>query len=287
MEAPQKETKSIFEFDNYRELLRHLYAQHKLKNKNFSYRFFAKSAGFSSANFLRQVTDGKSKLSIKSIHKFIKGFKLGREEGQFFYHLVLLNQAKTTEEKEFHAHEILRCRSYREIHPLHESQYNYFSRWYYMSVRELVNFPDFKNDPAWVAQALVPPISYEEAKEALEDLTKLGVLELSPDGKLVQSSRNITTSDEIISATLAQCHREFLRLAAESIDRIPRNQRDLSFVSFSVSQKNLGKIKESLDKFRREILQVVGSEDSCDSVYHLNLQLFPTAQTQGRNADEI
>jgi uncharacterized protein (TIGR02147 family) len=281
--APER---SIFEFDDYRELLKHLYAQSKLRNKNFSYRFFARMAGFASANFLKQVTDGKSKLSEKSIQKFIKGFKLNLEEGTFFRHLVFLNQSATASEREIHAREILRCRSYRKIHPLKETQYKYFSTWYYVSVRELVNFPDFRENPEWIARSIVPAISVEQAREALEVLLALGLLERNDEGRLVQSTKNLTSMDHVVSASLAHCHKELMKRASESIDRIPRDKRDISFVTFAMSEKNIQKIKSLIDAFRKDLLEAVAAEAPCDSVYQLNLQLFPTAQSGKRGEDE-
>src|SRR5690242_16713689 len=110
--------------------------------------------------------DGESKLSPKSIDKFIKGFKLKREEAHFFKHLVLLNQATVPSVKQIHAQEILRSEHFREIHPLLETQYGLFSRWYFIPVRELVNFPDFKENPEWIARTIVPAITVEQARDA-------------------------------------------------------------------------------------------------------------------------
>src|ERR1700678_2834375 len=93
--------KNVFEYDDYRDLLKDLFSSYKAKDSKFSHRFFSRIAGFKSPNFLIKVMQGKSNLSEESIEKFVKGFKLNSQEGKFFKNLVLLNQAKTLEEKDF------------------------------------------------------------------------------------------------------------------------------------------------------------------------------------------
>lgn len=278
----KKSNTNIFHFDNYRELLKHLFAQRKTENKAFSYRYFSQKAGFASSNFLLKVMTDRSNLSEKSIRKFAKGFGLNEEESLFFKHLVLLNQAQNAEEKSFHAREILKLKSYREIHPLSEAQYQFFSNWYYMAVREAVNFPDFKEDAGWIAKTVVPAIKIEQAKSALSELQRLGLLSRNAEGKLVQTSQNLATSDEVASTSLSQCHKEMLKRASESIDNVPRAERDISFVTLGISKQNTKKIKELIHKFRLEVVELVSNDKTCDSVYQLNLQLFPIAdQTKG------
>src|SRR5262245_37889503 len=113
---------SIFEYDNYRQYLKDFYAANKAVNKDFSFRFFARLAGFKAGNVLKRVMDGQRNLAAYSIDKFARALKLNKEETQFFYHLVLLNQAATIDEKRAHAERILRLRNYKKIHPLKGSQ---------------------------------------------------------------------------------------------------------------------------------------------------------------------
>ncbi|MGZ3745528.1 MAG: TIGR02147 family protein [Pseudobdellovibrionaceae bacterium] len=269
--------KSIFDFVDYRELLKFLFARCKLTNKAFSYRYFSKRAGFASSNFLLKVMTGQSRLSEKSIKKFVKGFDLNADEAHFFRHLVLFNQATTVDQKQIHAQEIMRNQGYRKIYPLAEAQYHFFSNWYFVPIRELVNFPGFKEDPKWVAAMVVPPVTPEQAQGALETLQQLGMLTRNAEGQLVQSHKHLATADEVVSSSLAQCHRDMMKRASESIDTIAREARDISFVTVGTSHSNVKKIKELIHKFRVEVVELAQKDPSCEAVYQLNLQLFPIA----------
>ena len=119
---------------------------------------------------------GENNLSLKSIEKFAKAMKLGKEEAVFFRNLVLFNQATTSAEKQRYAEEIMRSRGYRRQHPLSESQFNYFKQWYLPLIRELPCLSDFKEDAEWIAQRITPQITPQEAQRALNELLKLGLL---------------------------------------------------------------------------------------------------------------
>jgi uncharacterized protein (TIGR02147 family) len=139
--------KSVFEYNDYRVFLKDAYFHLKNENKNFSFRYFSRVAGFKSPSVLKQVIDGQINIATNSIDKFSKAFKLNKEESVFFRHLVLLNQAKSVDEKQVHLNELLRCRAFKRMYPLSKLQANYYQHWYFIPVRELVNLKGFKEDP--------------------------------------------------------------------------------------------------------------------------------------------
>ncbi len=268
---------NIFEYDNYREYLKDYYLLAKKTNKNFSFRFFAREAGFKACNILKLVMDGNRNISSESVEKFVKGLKLNKEEAVYFRNLVGLTQAETLKDKQFHAMEIMRCRKYRQIYPLNESQFNYFYLWYVSAIRELVCLPDFREDPEWIAKKLIPSITPSEVSRGIKVLLNLQFLVRNKEGNLVQSAANISTADEVTSSALSHFHRQMLELAGASIERVARDKRDISSQTLGVSQSTAGKIKEMIQEFRKKIIEVASGDSSPDSVYQLNFQLFPLA----------
>lgn len=63
----------------------------KIKSAGFSYQKFADLAGFSSKGFVKDVADGKKKLTNNSLEKFVKGLNLKGAEANFFRMLVCLD----------------------------------------------------------------------------------------------------------------------------------------------------------------------------------------------------
>jgi uncharacterized protein (TIGR02147 family) len=273
--------KTIFEYDDYRVYLNDLYARSKKENSKFSYRYFSRLAGFQSPNFLKRVMDGERNLTLPSIEKFAKALKLNKEEASFFRNLVLLNQAKSSEEKQTYAELLLKSQTYKKIHPLKESQFNYYNQWYLIPIRELVGLPGFKEDPEWIARQLIPAISGAEAERALDELLKLDLIERGPNGKLDQTQTHIKTDDQVISASLAQYHREMAKKAGESIDLIPRESREISSVTLGVSEKTLKKIKEMVRRLQLEIVEAASQDQDPHRICQVNFQIFPLTRVIG------
>lgn len=275
---------NIFEYDNYRSFLKDLYASLKKEKSAFSFRFFSKQAGFRSPNFLKLVMDGKRNLSADGVGKFAKALKLNKEETNFFRNLVMLNQAGTVEEKKYCAEQLIRHRFYKKVYPLRQAQYDYYSNWYFIPVRELVGTVGFREDPAWIAHRLVPPITASEAEKALKELEQLGLIKRDETGKLIQTDGFISTGDEVASTSVAQFHKEMMQKGAESIDRFPNTEREISSVTIGLSEENSRQVKELIQRFRRELLAIAGQDQKATGVYQVNFQLFPlTKKPEGES----
>ncbi|HEX4924753.1 MAG TPA: TIGR02147 family protein [Bdellovibrionales bacterium] len=276
-----REKPTIFEYDNYRAFLGDTYAHLKETKSFFSFRYFSKAAGFSSPNFLKLVIEGKRNLSGESASRFAAALKLNKAESEFFLTLVQFNQADSTDEKSRIATQILKSRSYRKIHPLNQSLFRYYSRWYYVAIREMVAWPAFKGDPVWIAKRLAPQITAEEAAEAMTELAQLGLIRQTSAGGWAQSEPLLNTDNEVASTAVRSFHREMMRLGSESMDRFARERREISSVTVPVSELNAKKIKELIQSFRKEVLAIVDGDETCDRVYQLNFQFFPLAEDVG------
>jgi uncharacterized protein (TIGR02147 family) len=277
------QVKTIFEYDNYRAFLKETYLYSKSQNKNFSFRYFARIAGFKSSGFLKLVMDGKSDLSRLSIDKVAKALKLNKEETEFFKNLVLLNQATSLSERERYGRELLRSRTFRKIHPMDVSQSRFFSHWYYAVIRGMIGLPGFKEDPEWIARRVLPPISPDEAKQALEELEKLGLIERDKTSRnLVQSHANLATPREVVSAVVIKYHRDMIKRASDSLELVNRENREISAATLGITAETAKKIKEMIQKFREEVVSVAAQDSGGEEIYQANFHLFPLTRMKGQ-----
>lgn len=281
MAKNKSELPNIFEYDNFRKFVEDTFFAKKSTNEKFSLRFFARQAGFKSHNFIKHVISGKSNLSLASIEKFAKGFKFNQEQTHYFRNLVLLNQSKSNVEKQVYAKELLKSRTHRKIYPLRESQYQLFANWYVSAIRDFVGLPGFQEDPKWIASHLIPQIKPQEAAKAIEDLLNLGLLRRDENNRLAQAAANVTTPEEVSSVYVSNWHKEYIKKAAESIDHIPREKRDITALSFVISRENIKKLKEMASEFRQEVEMLSADSANRDMLYQLNIQIFPIGDVEG------
>ena len=270
----------IFDCLDYRAFLKDMFCFRKWKDKHFSYRYFAGKSGFASPNYLKLVIDGDRNLTNGSIAKIAKGFKLKKQEREYFENLVFMNQAQDHEERDRYYRKMMSAKGYGRVQKLEKASYDYFSKWYYPVIREIIQLGNRRHTPLKIASLLEPNIKPKEAEKALKLLGELGLIRKDEDGCWEQCDKVVSTGPEVKSLVIANFHREMMKLGAKSIDRFPADQRDISGVTISTKKENMEEIKKKIAAFREEILELACSDNDDDQVVQINIQAFPlTRQT--------
>jgi uncharacterized protein (TIGR02147 family) len=64
--------------------------------------------------------------------------------------------------------------------------------------------------------------------------------------------------------------------AAEALDRVPREEREIASLTLLVEQARLAELKQRLERFREELLHTFDSATAgAARVVQVNLQMFP------------
>jgi uncharacterized protein (TIGR02147 family) len=271
---------NVFEYLDYREFLRAFYQAKKATEYGFSYRAFSRRAGLRSTNYLKLVMDGERNLTPEMANQFARGCGLEQQAADYFCELVAFNQTQNTAERNRCYERLSRFKQYRTIHRLDAAQAAYHSTWYIPAIRELVARSDFSEDPKWIARTLQPRITAEEAERALGTLSSLGLLTRDEAGRLRQSQPLVTTGAGPLGHHVVNYHRAMLERAAEALDSVPRDEREISSVTLCVSQDVMLDLKERIREFRRELLQVAELGGAPERVVQINFQLFPLSEKQ-------
>lgn len=276
-----KTTKDInlFSYLDYRKFLVDFYKAAKKTRAGFSLRSFSQKAGFGSSNFYKLVMDGDRNLTESSAKKFAKGLKLNKQEIEFFIHLVHFTQAKSHEEKNDFYQKLLKSKRYNQLKPLAKEQYDFYSKWYHAVVRELITSNDFNGSLVGLAKKIHPEITLKEVQESIEILTNLGFVEEDSCGKYKARETLITTGPECDSVILMNYHKHLLQLIKEQLDDIPSTQRDVSALTLGIKKELLPIIKQKVQQFRKEILEMVSEETDAEDVIALTIQLWPLTKT--------
>jgi uncharacterized protein (TIGR02147 family) len=98
---------------------------------------------------------------------------------------------------------------------------------------------------------------------------------------LRQGEAVATTGPETTGLHIANYHRTMMERASESIDLVPAPQRDVSSLTFCVGEDGLRRIKERVQRFRKELVHLLAEEEDGEQVLQLNMQLFPLTTRRG------
>jgi uncharacterized protein (TIGR02147 family) len=265
----------VFAFRDYRAFLRAYYAHNKQDEYGFSLRAFSKRAGLRSSNYLKLVMDGDRNLTAAVAPRFATACGLKGQAADYFCDLVAFNQAKGADERARGYARLQRFRRYREVHRLDKAQEAYHSQWYIPAIRELCARPDFREDPKWIGRTLLPNVAPADVRAALETLLELELLARDEDGKLRQTETLVQTPDGPLGHHVVSFHRTMMERAADALDVVPRDQREIASLTLCLSDAQLGELKQRLERFREELLHVFQSDADARRVVQVNVQMFP------------
>lgn len=280
---PVKSIMSLYEAEDYREYLRDYFREEKRLRHTFSHRYFARLAGFRSSGFLAHVMDGKRNLTETSARKICKALGLTGAAATFFETLVQSNQASDAGEK-LRLRKILeRMRKQGPSQHLDPHQVaNYFKEWYHPALRELAVHARWK-DFRQLGSLLNPPISAEQAENAVNVLLKLGLLSKTDQGYR-QSSSSVTSKGS--PAKFRRNFRiEMMFRAVEAMDTLTPDLRHISGLTVAMSEESFAKVSALLDELRRKALELAEQDDKVDRIYQFNFQGFPLSARLSKSRD--
>lgn len=271
---------NIFEYNSYKKFLCDYYEEQKKIQKSFSYAVMAKKTNISSRGLLKLIMDGKRKLSLNNIGALTQGLELNKSEAEYFLTLVQFEQTSNLEEKNRLYTKLLSFPQKRKISPLKVEQYNYFSKWYYCVLYELIllkedskTLTDFYQD---VLVAMKGKLTYKEIQEAYEQLISLGLLK-EEHGQWRQTTSFILSNvqDELNFAR-QQLQKEMMRQAADALVE-PLEKREFGTVTLALRKSDLPRAKEFIREFRDKFNLEFSAVSGAESIYQLNLQFFELA----------
>jgi uncharacterized protein (TIGR02147 family) len=265
----------IFAHDDFRAYLRAYYAFRKKQGRGFSLRTFSRQAALQSSNYLKLVMDGDRNLSAAMAERFAKACGLRGPAADYFCELVAYGQAETAAERERAYRRLSSFRRFRDVYPLDRAHEAYHSQWFIPAVRELAARSDFRADPKWIARTLLPAISARKAAHALEVLRELKLLVEDEQGTLRQAHALVETGDRPLGHHVVKFHRTMMERAAEALDTVPREQREIASLTLCLSPTQMGALKQHLERLRRELLQEYVAGPDAKRVVQLNFQMFP------------
>src|SRR6185295_4904688 len=170
--APQ-----ILQYLDFRDFLRDYYQHRKSVDGDFSQRVFAREARLppSTSSLLPAVIKGRRNLSQNLRIRFGKALRLNERDYRYFDLLVQFNQAKGMVEKNFFFAQLAKFRSSR-AKTLGETQFKFFTKWYFSAVRNYFGIDQKQRHPAAIAAKIFPPITPTQAEEAIALLLDLDLI---------------------------------------------------------------------------------------------------------------
>ena len=268
--------KEIVEYTDYRKFIQDYYDERK-RTSAFTWRDFARDAGFSSAVYLKYVCEGKKNLSVGAAGSVASAMGLVGFEHTYFVLMVSYAHAKGDEAKRAAFEERCALANAHKVRVLGDEEFKYFKSWKNPVLRELApHMPGAK--PLEMAKACKQPITAAEVSETLDFLLRAKLLKKDKDGNYQQTDKAISMgSVDAVPVAARDLQRQMAEFAVKALS-LPLSERDMSGLTMGITRRAYERIRKELADCRRRIMAIVTEDDDTEQVYRLNLQLFPMSE---------
>ena len=263
----------VLDYLEYREFLKDWFTESKKDNPFTSYRYLGQKTGVDPA-WLVRVFQKEGHLNEGTLPAFIRLCGLDDRRAEYFKTLYRFNKTKAKQTLSELYYKLMELRS-MEARVLSQPEMAYFGSWACAALRSLIGISKDTSDIVDLASHLNPPISQDDARNALGILKQLGLVEPDGNGGAICTDQILRTGGDFRSHPLRYFHMHTMELAQESLDRHKPEERDISSVVFTAEESDLPEIKRRIEEFRRGLLQFARKSERADRVYALNISMFP------------
>jgi uncharacterized protein (TIGR02147 family) len=272
--------KDVFEYTGYRQYIADYYAERKVKSA-FTWREFARVAGFSSSVHLKYVSEGRFNLGEDAVERVAKAMGLSGNRLEYFRAMVEFDHAKTDAEKKAAYGKMISIAEAHKAKVLEGDSFRFFSDWKNPVIRELAPaMPGAK--PLALAHACREKITAAEVSETLNFLVKAGLLQKDDVGNYTQTEKSVTTGPmEVTPVAVRGMHRQMGEFALDAIEGVPQAERHFSGVTLGVTHEAYDEIVQVIAECRKKVIAIATRDSAADEVYRLNMQFFPMTNIKG------
>jgi uncharacterized protein (TIGR02147 family) len=258
-----------FAYFDYRKYLAEVFAFRKARDAAFSHRGFLEAAGIPGSAYLVRVLKQTRKLNKKYIPHFCLALGLSGREEQYFAKLVEYGNEKRHEARHVLLKDMLKIRSSDPEFLLRDRRLNFFKRWYYPVVREILSLTEVRDDFNQVARMVVPPITAVQAENAVKFLEKNGFVSRGHDGRYELSEPFVSSGDVLNSTVLDQYHRANIALNCEALDLVPPDLRSASSLTLTLSEAGFERVRREIREFRAHLMAIAKEDAHPERVFHI------------------
>lgn len=275
--------KPIVEYQDYHAYLSDYYEERK-RTSAFSWREFAKIAGFVSPSYLKDVCSGKTNLSKVTMGRVASAIGLVGHEVTYFEAMVQFGNAKTDEVKKKFLEQMQSIALDHKVRVVDKDAFEYYDSWKNPVVRELAPMMPGAM-PGEIAKMCTQEISAIDVRKSLQFLVRAGFLKRVGENVYVQTEKSVEGSKEGLPLAIRSMHREMGNLAVDSLDRFSSSERNVTGVTMGINRETYEQIVAEMDACRKRITALAEACADVTQVYRLNLQLFPLSKEVGKREE--
>lgn len=267
---------SVFGYFDFREFLKARQKWLKSQKPFFTLEYVAQKLDLKSKGHVSLILSGSKTVPDAKIDRLAECFYLEEREREFFGNLVRYNQEPTYRQKKVYLDRMVALMRISDKR-LVPAQYRICEKWFYPIVLEILRLHDFDEDWAQLGKLVRPAITAVEAKEAVQVLHGIDLIQKNSKGFWEPTNILLTFGDGWRSVAARNFQSQAIEMAQQALVEVAVEDRDISTLTLSMGRETFHKIQQSIQLMRKEILAMVQADQNADCVYQMNVSLFPAS----------
>jgi len=268
----------IYSYTDYRAYLADYYAKRKEAEPWFSYRMFARKAGFSSSGLYPNIVNGLRNLSPHYLPGFIHALGLSVREAEFFRLLVDYTHCPndTKRQDTFAA---MATYLPDRVQRIYHAQRQFYSCWYHVAIHQALGIIKVNKDIHELASFLHPNPGLVQIRKALRLLESLELIQRDRYGYLRPIHSNLMGGEELGSDLIRNFQASLLDLGKSAHEYFPKETRYQITETLGVSAQLASAFRTRIRALHHEFVQqALQEKTAAQVVLQLNIQLFPVSE---------
>ncbi|MBF0238428.1 MAG: TIGR02147 family protein [SAR324 cluster bacterium] len=271
----------LYDFYDFREVLKEYFQQCAQQNKRYSYRYFSRRLELKSPGYIQSILKGERQMSAKFYEDVVGMMGLGSSELDYFDLLVRMDRARPG--SHLYQEIIPKLRQFRaktlKVKSIQQAQGECISSWLHWVVREMTLLKGASLNIQWFKKSLRQLFSVNSSQiaQCLEELKAARLL--------VEENFEITAPDPVIqirekklAPLLTQYHHDALTQAMAGLS-LPAKQREYGSILVTTTPEKFMEFKKKLKQDRSEALKLLNVPPGEGTMLvSFSFQLFPIAQ---------
>ncbi len=261
---------------DYRDFLKAYYERRKSEMPLYSYRMMGDKLGLDSS-YLYRVLQKKQHLPAHALPVAKDMLEMSGREAEYF---DLLYSAAVSKDKGKKEMLTAKAQALRDVerHSLQEAELKVLENWWIPAVRAYLELNGGVANLKQIANDICPPITEEQAAEAIETLKSVGLLKKMASGKLALTDAHLTVGGPEKAQAVRNFQKQILNLGCKALDEISVDERNISTLTISVDQSGFEDVQEMLKEFRRLVQKRVDTVKYPDRVMQMSMAFYPVAK---------
>lgn len=267
----------IHDYLEYRTFLKDAFRIEKDAGRITGQRDIATFLGLKSSGHVSWILQGKRDLMPRLVPRMAQLLRLSPTETEYLELLVEHNDTDNSDDRRRAMGGISRSQVAGKLR-ITPGKVSYLSSWRNAAIRELVAIGNFRrDDAAKLGATLEPPATAQEVLDSLTILEELELVQRDQDGFFRRRDSILAAGVDSSPEAVRGFQDSILELSRRALREIPREEREISTITFSASPERFQKIRTRLKEMRQEILTLIRTDPDPTTVYQLSIQAFPAS----------